>query len=214
MTNYVQNFRPAIALRLLGILAAGVILLGLINTFFQPQIMRAKVIRIWDAHMLAGTGGAYRAFPGYRWQTSTSTAVSTWLGATSWDLSLRPQHVLVADLGGRGGSGWTVSGGPVSRIDASAVRFELYGRAVERYIPGWIEGQLDPNETAYDFFLIRRQLDSGDSVILQQWVNVGRGESHRALGSMTHDLQNNAAHVQITTDGTVVVDQYYYSSGL
>ena len=106
-----------------------------------------------------------------------------------------------------------VSGGPVSRIDVSGVRLELYGRAVERYTPGFFEGELDPNETAYDFFLVRR-FGSDNATVLEQWMNIARGESRRALAAMTQDAQKNAAHVQIKSDANVVVDRYYYPYGL
>jgi len=68
--------------------------------------------------------------------------------------------------------GWILTGGPLVRANDGQSAVELYGEAIIRrpiHIPDGIFHLDPPEETGYEFFLLRRQ-GTTPAVILRRWI--------------------------------------------
>jgi len=188
-------------------LIAGIVALLIAVPTGQSWLIKQESINIWMGHMLAGTGGSHTALDRDRWQVSDHATMSTWLGAWPFlgETSLQNRQIFVADRTGIGGSGWVVSGGPVDSIEVAGTRYELYGRAIDRYDPGFFGGFHNQTKTVYDFFLLRRNAKSGTGIIVKSWVGFKQSAiSATPVGTIGYDSNTRMIHIMINAQHTVI----------
>jgi hypothetical protein len=199
------------------------LLLGLAHGI-AAEIPREPSDRLWEEHMLTGTGAGY--LDGKRDGfvptkppdlTSGSPVVANY---TTRGISVRDLRG-TALLGLLTGGGWTLEGGLIGQVERPTSTLELYAKNVWKFYPGFLGMHYSKfkEEQTYEFFLLVREHGASRATILKKWViqpsevswfvkgrehetdipeHIKQNETHDVRGFLKYLPESQEAEVTIT----------------
>ena len=187
--------------------------------------LRGNLDKIWEHRMLYENFGSYYAG---EWKNGGLEIEPD--GKTT-RASISREKLVIQDQRGKKffgfmqGGGWDLTGGRIAKVKFETLSFELYAKEIKKRHPSFWDNYYHKKETAYDFFLIKRDIEKNQSVILKKW-NIPpeqvvwrqsqseikyRGERdlyQEVKGTLTLINESNEIEVSLTGLDPIIVERF------